>query len=103
MAKKKSFPIQPLGDRVIVKRLEESADKTAGGILLPESAKEKPQIAEVVAVGPGKVGDDNKRVPVEVKIGDRIFHARYGGTEVKYDGDDYTILKEEDILAVVVA
>ena len=102
MAKKKSFPIQPLCDRVIVRRLEDLSEKTPGGILIPESAKEKPQIAEVVAVGPGKVGDDNERVPIEVKIGDRIFHARYGGTDVKYEGDDYTILKEDDILAVVV-
>ena len=101
MAKKLTCPIKPLNDRVVVQPLEEKATTTPGGIVLPESAQEKPQLAEVVAVGPGKVGDDNKRIPVEVKIGDRIFHSKYGGTTVKLEGQEYIILREDDILATL--
>ena len=98
---KKGCPINPLNDRVVVKPLETEAQTTPGGIVLPESAKEKPQLAEVVAVGPGRVGDDNKRVAPEVKIGDKVFHSKYGGTTVKVEGQEYIILREEDILATL--
>ena len=93
-------PIQPLGDRVVVKAVDETSDRTAGGLYLPESAQEKPQLAEVVAVGPGKVNDDGKRTKIELTIGQRIFHSRYGGTTVKVGGQEYIIVREEDILAV---
>ena len=98
---KKSCPINPLSDRVVVRPLESEAQTTPGGIVLPESAQEKPQLAEVIAVGPGKVGDDNVRVKPEVKIGDLVFHSKYGGTQIKYEGEEYIILREEDILATV--
>ena len=98
---KKSCPINPLNDRVVVRPLETEAQTTSGGIVLPETAQEKPQLAEVIAVGPGRVGDDNARVKPEVKIGDLVFHSKYGGTLIKYEGEEYIILKEEDILATV--
>ena len=101
MAKKIGFPIKPLNDRVIVEPLEEKAKTTPGGIVLPESAQEKPQLAKVVAVGPGRIGDDNERIPLEVKIGDQIFHSKYGGTQIKYEGKEYVILREDDILALI--
>jgi chaperonin GroES len=91
--------IKPLGDRVVIKMLE-SEETTKSGIVLPGSAKEKPQIAEVVAVGPGTVVD-GKEVKMEVKVGDKVLMSKYAGTEVKYDGQEYTILKQSDILAVV--
>ncbi|MGE5560235.1 MAG: co-chaperone GroES [Chloroflexota bacterium] len=90
--------IKPLADRVVVKVLKEE-EKTSGGIFLPDTAKEKPQIAEVVAVGPGKV-EDGQRVAMEVKVGDQVIFAKYSGTEVKIDGTEYLILRESDILAV---
>lgn len=93
-------PIRPLGDRVVVKPVEETTDRTAGGLYLPESAQEKPQLAEVVAVGPGKRNDDGARSAIELSVGQRIFHSRYGGTTVKVDGGEYIIIREEDILAV---
>lgn len=99
MAKKEECIIKPLNDRVVVEPLEIQTETTPGGIVLPETAKEKPQLALVVAVGPGRVGDDNKRIPVDVKIGDKIFHSRYGGTPVKHGGKEFIILREEDILA----
>lgn len=92
--------LRPLGDRVVVKVIEEE-EKTAGGIFLPDTAKEKPQKGEVVAVGTGKLLDNGERVPLEVKAGDRIIFAKYGGTEVKVNGEEYLILRESDILAVV--
>ena len=98
---KKSCPINPLNDRVVVRPLENEAQTTPGGILLPESAQEKPQLAEVISVGPGRIGDDNKRVKPEVQIGDLVFHSKYGGTPIKYEGEEYIILREEDILAKV--
>lgn len=91
--------LRPLGDRVVVKVIEEE-EKTAGGIFLPDTAKEKPQKGEVVAVGSGKLLDNGERVPLEVKVGDRIIFAKYGGTEVKVNGNEYLILRESDILAV---
>ncbi len=91
--------IKPLGDRVVIKMLE-SEETTKSGIVLPGSAKEKPQVAEVVAVGPGTVVD-GKEIKMEVKVGDRVLISKYSGTEVKFDGQEYTILKQGDILAVV--
>ena len=101
MAKKEACIIKPLNDRVVVEPLEAMTETSPGGIVLPESAKEKPQLALVVAVGPGRVGDDNKRIPIEVKIGDKIFHSKYGGTPVKHDNKEFIILREDDILAKV--
>ncbi|WP_084400039.1 co-chaperone GroES [Henriciella aquimarina] len=91
---------RPLHDRVLVKRVEEE-EKTAGGIIIPDSAKEKPQEGEVIAVGKGAIGDDNKVVPLEVKAGDRVLFGKWSGTEVKVDGQDLLIMKESDILGVV--
>lgn len=92
--------IQPLGDRVVIEVLE-AKEKTKGGIVLPDTAKEKPQEAKVVAVGKGKVSDDGKVIPLEVKVGDKILYGKYSGTEVTLDEKEYLIIKEEDILAVV--
>jgi len=91
--------LKPLGDRVVVKTIEEE-EKTAGGIYLPDTAKEKPQKGEVIAVGSGKLLDNGERVPLEVKVGDKVIFAKYGGTEVKVNGTEYLILRESDILAV---
>ncbi len=92
--------IKPLRDRVIVRRLEEEL-KTKGGIIIPDSAKEKPQEGEVVAVGSGKVLDDGKVSPLEIKKGDRILFGKYSGTEVKVDGEELLMMKEEDILGII--
>lgn len=92
--------IQPLADRVMVKVLE-AKEMTKGGIVLPDTAKEKPQEAEVVAVGKGKVSDEGKTISPEVKAGDKILFGKYSGTEVIFDGKEYLILKEEDILAIL--
>jgi len=92
--------IEPLGDRIVVKRLE-AEEKTAGGIVLPETAKEKPKEGKVIAVGPGKVLDSGERSKMQVKKGDRVLFASYAGTEVKLDGEEYLIMSEEDVLAVV--
>jgi chaperonin GroES len=94
--------IRPLQDRVLVKRIE-SEEKTKGGIIIPDTAKEKPIEGKVIAVGAGKVGDDGKQRPLDVKAGDRILFGKYAGTEVKIDGDEHLILREEDILGVVEA
>ena len=91
---------RPLHDRVLVKRVEEE-EKTAGGIIIPDTAKEKPQEGEVMAVGAGALGDDNKVIPLEVKKGDRILFGKWSGTEVKIDGQDLLIMKESDILGIV--
>jgi chaperonin GroES len=91
---------RPLHDRVVVKRIQEDA-KTAGGIIIPDTAKEKPQDAEVVAVGPGKINDDGKRSPMDVKAGDRILIGKYSGSEIKLDDVEYVILREDEILAVI--
>ena len=92
--------IRPLYDRILVRRLEPQETKK-GGIIIPDTAKEKPQQAEVVAVGPGRVTDDGKRVALEVKMGDKILMGKYSGTEVKIDGTEYLIMREEDVLAIV--
>jgi chaperonin GroES len=92
--------IRPLNDRLLVKRLEEEA-KTSGGIIIPDSAKEKPAEGEVIAVGPGKLNDKGDRVALQVKEGDRVLFSKYGGTDVKIDGNDYLIMREDDILGVV--
>jgi chaperonin GroES len=91
---------RPLGDRVLVKRVEEEA-KTKGGIIIPDTAKEKPQEGEVLAVGPGARDENGKRVELDVKAGDRILFGKWSGTEVKIDGEDLIIMKESDILGVV--
>ncbi len=91
--------IRPLADRVVLKHLE-AEEKTKGGIILTSSSKEKPQEAEILAVGPGAVVD-GKVVPLEVKVGDKVLYSKYSGTEVKYDGEEYVIVKESDILAIV--
>jgi len=92
--------LKPLGNRVLVKAIEEE-ERTKGGIVLPDTAKEKPQKGEVIAVGPGKVDDEGNTVPMSVKVGDRVIFAKYGGTEIKDDGEEYLIMKEDDILAVI--
>ncbi len=92
--------VKPLADRVLVK-VSPSEEKTAGGILLPDTAKEKPQIGEVVATGPGKRNDDGSISAVEVKAGDKVLYSKYAGTDIKLGGDDYVLLTEKDILAMV--
>lgn len=92
--------IRPLNDRLLVQRLEEE-EKTAGGIIIPDSAKEKPAQGKVVAVGPGKLSDAGERVALQVKAGDVILFSKYGGTDVKLDGDDYLIMREDDVLGIV--
>ena len=92
--------VRPLNDRVLVLRLE-GEEKTAGGIIIPDSAKEKPQEGKVIAVGPGKLDKDGKRVSLNVKKGDRILFSKYGGTDIKLDGVEHLILREDDILGVI--
>lgn len=92
--------IRPLNDRLLVQRLEEE-EKTAGGIIIPDSAKEKPAQGKVVAVGPGKLNDSGERVALQVKAGDIILFSKYGGTDVKLDSQDYLIMREDDVLGIV--
>ncbi len=92
--------IRPLQDRILVKRLE-GEGKTKGGIIIPDSAKEKPQEGEIVAVGNGKVLENGTKQQLDVKVGDKILFSKYAGTEVKLDGDEYTIMREDDILGIV--
>lgn len=92
--------LRPIGDRVVVKVLEQE-EKTKGGIVLPDTAKEKPQQGKVIAVGTGRILDNGQKVPLEIKEGDRVIFAKYAGTEVKIEGEEYLILSERDILAVV--
>lgn len=92
--------LKPLNDRVLVKRLEEEV-MTAGGIIIPDSAKEKPMRGEVIAVGPGKVGEDGKRMELAVKKGDTVLFNKYAGTEIKVDGVDHLMMREDDVLAVI--
>ena len=94
--------IRPLNDRLLVKRLEEE-EKTAGGIIIPDSAKEKPAEREVIAVGLGKQNDQGEHIALQVKEGDRVLFSKYGGTDVKLDGEDYLIMREDDILGVIEA
>ncbi|MBR6222502.1 MAG: co-chaperone GroES [Lachnospiraceae bacterium] len=91
--------LKPLGDKVVVKQ-SEAEETTASGIVLPSSSQEKPQYAEVIAVGPGKV-EDGKTIPMEVKVGDKVIYTRYAGTDVKLDKEEYVIVKQSDILAIV--
>jgi chaperonin GroES len=93
--------IQPLADRVLVQPIEEKEVKK-GGIIIPDTAKEKPQEAKVIALGTGKLDDDGKKVPFTVKKGDKVLISKYGGTEVKVDGESYLIMREEDILGIIV-
>jgi chaperonin GroES len=95
-----TMSVRPLHDRVIIKRLEEK-EMVKGGIIIPDSAKEKPMEGEVIAAGPGKVLDDGKRAPLDVKAGDRILFGKYSGTEIKIDGQEYVIMREDEILAVI--
>jgi chaperonin GroES len=90
--------LQPLGDRVVVKPIERE-EVTKSGIVLPDTVKEKPQEGKVLAVGPGRLGDDGKRIAMDVKVGDEVLYVKYGGTEVKIDGEELIILRESDILA----
>jgi chaperonin GroES len=92
--------IRPLQDRVIVKRIEEEG-KTKGGIIIPDTAKEKPQEGKVIAVGKGKITEDGKVIPLDVKVGDKILFGKYSGTEVKIEGEEHLIMREEDILGVI--
>jgi chaperonin GroES len=92
--------IKPLNDRVLVLRIDEE-EKTSGGIIIPDTAKEKPQEGKVVAVGPGKVDEDGKRIPMEVKKDDRVLFSKYGGTDIKIDGVEHLIMREEDILGIL--
>ncbi len=96
----KKLKIRPLHDRIIVKRVAEE-QKSKGGIIIPDSAKEKPQGAEVLAVGNGKVLEDGKKVALEVKVGDRILFSKYSGNEIKLDGEEYLIIREDDIQAIL--
>jgi chaperonin GroES len=99
-ATKSKTTLRPLHDRVLIKRLEEQ-DERHGSIIIPDTAKEKPQEGKVIAVGSGKVTDEGKKLPLDVKAGDRILFGKYSGSEVKIDGDEYLILREEDVLAIL--
>jgi chaperonin GroES len=100
MATATKTKIRPLEDRILV-RPEEGEETTASGIVIPDTAKEKPQEGTVLAVGPGRRGDDNELVPMDVKNGDRVLYSKYGGTEIKYEGEDLLILSARDVLAVL--
>ena len=95
-----SVSIKPLEDRIVVKSLE-AEQTTASGLVIPDTAKEKPQEGEVLAVGPGRIDDKGNRVPLDVSVGDHVIYSKYGGTEIKYKGDEYLILCARDVLAVV--
>lgn len=92
--------LKPLGDRIVVKPKDEDESRTASGLVIPDTAKEKPQLGEVIAVGPGDY-QDGERVPMDVSVGDLVFYSKYGGTEVKYEGEEYLILSSRDVLAVL--
>jgi chaperonin GroES len=102
MAVATAIRLRPLGDRVLVKALEKK-DEIRGGLIIPDTAKEKPQEGEIVAAGKGKIGDDGKLIPMDVKAGDRILYGKYSGTEVKIEGQEYLIMHQEDILGIVEA
>jgi chaperonin GroES len=95
-----SMKVRPLRDRIIVKRLEEE-EKTKGGIIIPDTAKEKPIEGKVIAVGDGKIKEDGTKISMEIKKGDRVLFAKYGGTEIKIDGEEYLMMKEDDVLAII--
>jgi chaperonin GroES len=92
--------LKPLGDRIVVKPKEDDEARTASGLVIPDTAKEKPQLGEVLAVGPGEFRD-GERVPMDVSVGDIVFYSKYGGTEVKYEGEDYLVLSSRDVLAIL--
>ena len=96
-----SVSIKPLEDRIVVKSVE-AEQTTASGLVIPDTAKEKPQEGEVLAIGPGRIDDNGNRVPLDVTIGDRVIYSKYGGTEVKFGSDEYLVLSARDVLAVVV-
>jgi chaperonin GroES len=100
MAKSTSVGVRPLHDRILVRRTAEE-EKTAGGLFIPDTAKEKPQRGEIVACGKGRVTEDGKVLPLEVKAGDKVLFGKYSGTELKLDGQEYLMMKEEDILGIV--
>ena len=93
--------LQPLGDRVVVKATEDAESRTPSGLVIPDTAKEKPQIGEVIAVGPGARDDDGDRIPMDVSVGDKVLYSKFAGTEIKLDSDEYLVLSERDLLAVV--
>ncbi len=93
--------VRPLNDRIIISRIKTEEEKSAGGIIIPDTAKEKPQEGKVLAVGPGKRDDSGKRIAPDVKEGDRVLFGKYAGTEIKVDGNDYMIMREEDILGII--
>ena len=93
--------LQPLGDRVVVKATEENESRTASGLVIPDTAKEKPQIGEIIAVGPGARDEDGDRMEMEVSVGDKVLYSKFAGTEVKLDNEEYLVLSERDILAIV--
>jgi chaperonin GroES len=93
--------IRPLQDRILVKRIDPDVQTTAGGIVIPDTAKEKPQEGKIVAVGSGKVDSDGKRIPMELSEGDKILFGKYAGTEVKIDGEEYLIMREDDVLGII--
>lgn len=95
-----STALKPLGDRVLV-RVADAEEKTSGGILLPDSSKEKPQVGEIAAVGPGSRGDDGEPKSLDVKVGDRVLYSKYAGTDLKLSGEDYVLLREQDVLATL--
>ena len=95
-----SVSIKPLEDRIVIKQVE-AEQVTSSGLVIPDTAKEKPQEGEVVAVGPGRIDDNGNRVPLDVAVGDRVIYSKYGGTEIKYNGEEYLILSARDVLAVV--
>jgi chaperonin GroES len=92
--------MKPLADRVVIKP-SPAEEKTKGGIILPDTAKEKPVVGEVVAIGPGKIADDGKKIPMEIKVGDKVLYGKYSGTEVTVDGEEYLIMREADIFAIM--
>ena len=92
--------IRPINDRILVLR-EDKEEKSTGGIIIPDTAKEKPQRGKIVAVGPGKIGEDGKRIPLEVKMGQRIFFSKYAGTEIEVDGIEHVFLREDDVLSII--
>ncbi len=93
--------IKPLHDRVIIRRIEDSTDKTAGGLFIPDTAKEKPQEGEVIAAGEGKYKEDGTRQPLDVKAGDRVLFGKYSGSEIKLDGEEFIIMREDEILGII--
>jgi chaperonin GroES len=97
----KKLNIKPLADRVLVRRLEEDLQKTAGGIIVPDTAKEKPQRGKVVAVGPGEMTEEGKRKPMDVKVGNEVLFGKWSGSEISIDGEEYLFMKESDILAIL--